>query len=348
MLQSYYNRECCIEMLAKECQKYQNMLYNKTVTPSPRARHSTEDLWRQQHYDSAESMSSVSSGHSGGALPSFEQTSPAGAHSLMRSSQSYPYIPPSETSGRVHDPMPRSSLPMASLDVLAPSQHFRAVDGGIPATAAIMQYGPFSFRADTQFGQHNALRQDGRVDLGRNLPSYNLPGGSPSVVRATETMKQKTITSGVSYKVNCVANTAEPSKPMYLSATHVNMLPAEERGGMLGASAHEASEKSQNRLSDSSLSTLSTNRSSNALYINPQQAWVSGMQMPTTHISLLSSSSSCECLPTVTCGSQTSVCPSSSCIPANSASALPSLHNSNSPRLTGESEENPEYAKGMK
>jgi len=333
-LQTYYNRECCIEMLAKECQKYRNMVYNT----SHMGYHSTEDLW-QQHYDSAESLSSMSSGHSIGA-PSFGQPSQAIGHSFMRSSQSYPYIPPTESSGRVHDPTPRSSLPMASLDVVPPSQQFRGMDGSKPATAAVMQHDPFSFRTDTQ---RSTLRQDGRVELGQNLSSYNFPGESSTAVPTT---KQKTITTGVSYRVNCSRNAG--CKPTYLSATHVNMPACEEGGGKLGLPAHETSGRSQNRLSDPVLPTALSNPSSNAcsaMYINPQQAWVSSRQTPTTYVSSLSSSY--DCLASVTGVSETAVYPSSSpCTPANSALAY--RVNSSSPRLSQEPMDDPEYTNGMK
>jgi len=326
VLQSYYNRECCIELLAKECQKYQNML--RLASPSPDVRRSAEDL-RQRHYGSSESVSSMSSGHSIGPPPSVNQTSQGAAHPLMRSSLSYPHIPPTDSSG--HDRTPRSSLPLSSLYVVPPSQHIRVMDGTSPSTAAVMQHSPFNLSSDAHFNPRILLRQDGRVEIGRNLPSYNLPGNSPGTFRATETTKPLTVTSGVSYRVNCSGNTGEQSKPTYLSATHVNMLPANEGGGMLGAS-----EKLQNRLSDPMLPTGSTNRSSNAVYINPQQAWVSSPQMPITYVSSLSSSR--ECLPSPTDVGQT---------PVSISPVLPFLR-SNSPRRSSESVDNPEYAKGTK
>ena len=335
MLQCCYNRERCYEMLAKERQKYQNMVHNRSMAESHMARHSTEDLW-QQHCDSAESLSSVSSGHSAGAS-SFGQTSPGVGQSLMHLSQSYPYIPLSEASGRVHDPTPRSSLPMASLDAVPAGQHFRGFDGSIPATAAVMQHDPFSFKADAQLYQHNALRQDVRVESSRHLPDE-----STTAVHTAKTAQQKTVTIGVSYRVNCSGNTGERSKPTYLSATHVNMLSPEGGGSTVP-------ERSQNRLSDPVPPTALSNHLSNsysAVYINPQQAWLSSPQMPATYVSSLSSS--CECLPSVTGGSETPVYLSSSSVSANSASGVPACHSSNLSRLKSESVDNPEYAKGMK
>jgi len=319
VLQSYYNRECCIELLAKECQKYQNMLR----LASPDVRRSAEDL-RQRHYGSSESVSSMSSGHSIGPPPSVDQTSQGAAHSLMRSSLSYPHIPPTDSSG--HDRTPRSSLPLSSLYAVPPSQQIRVMDGTSPCTAAVMQHNPFNLSSDAQFNPRILLRQDGRVEIGRNLPS-----NSPGTLRATETTKPITVTSAVSYRVNCSGNSGEQSKPTYLSATHVNMLPANDGGGVSGAS-----EKSQNRLSDSMLHTGSTNRSSNAVYINPQQAWVSSPQMPTTYVSSLSSSR--ERLPSPTDVGQT---------PVSISPVSPFLH-SNSPRRSSECVDNPEYAKGTK
>ena len=152
----------------------------------------------------------------------------------MRSSQSYPHIPPPESSGRVHDPTPRSSLPIPSLDAVPPSHHLRGMGDRNPATAAVMQRGPFSFRPDVQlnqeypalshsagilvtecFGQHphGVIRLHGRVEAGQNVSLSNLPGGSPAGVNATKTTKPTTITSGVSYRVNGLG---EQSKPCLL------------------------------------------------------------------------------------------------------------------------------------
>ena len=318
------------------------------MVTSPMACHSTEDL-RHQQYDSAESLSSLSSGHSVGA-PSFGQISQGIGSTLMRSSQSYPYIPPNESSGRVHDPTPRSSLPMSSLDMVPPSQHLRGMDSSIPATAAVMQCVPFSFRTDAQLIQHNPLRHGGRVEINQDLSSYNRPTESPI---ASKTTQHKTVTTGISYRVNCSHSTGEQSKPTYLSATHLNMLAPEDGGGRLAPPTHEMSGRSQNRLSDPMLllfPTVSSHQSASAytaMYVNPQQAWVSSPQLPTTYVSSLSSS--CECLPSVTSGRETAVYPStSSCKPANNASAVPSCGRSNSPRLNNDSVDHPEYANGMK
>jgi len=349
-------------MLAKECQKYQSLL---SAVTSPMACHSTEDVWQQNYGSgSAESLSSMSSGHSVGAL-SFGQMSQDISHSLMRSSQSFPHIPPTESSGRVHDPTPRSSLPIPSLDAVPPSHHLRGMDVRDPATAAIMQYGPFSFRPDMQLNQdpalshnagilvtesfaqhpHGVFRQHGRVEIGQqNVSLSNLPGGSPVAVNASKITKPQTVTSGVSYRVNRLG---EQSKPTYLSATHVNMVAPEEGGGrVLDVARHD---RFQNRLSDSALMPSPSNHSSN-VFIKPQQSWLSSPRTPTTYVSSLSSSSSCDCLhSSVTAGSETQYPLSSSCTPASSASTVfPAvsrlrLRNSNS-----ESVDNPEYAKGMK
>lgn len=342
VLQSYYNRERCIEILAKECQKYQSMLYNRSVVTSPMACRSTEDIW-QQNCGSAESLSSVSSGHSVGT-PSFVQTNQDIGHSPMRSSQSYTYIPPTESSGRVHDPAPRASLPMPLLDTVPPRMGVSS-----PATAAVMQRLSFSSRPDPQVNQdlvlphsagilvmesfsHGMLRQHGIVEGGRNLP-----GGSPAAVNAVKTSKPKTVTSGVSYRVNPVTSSGEQSKPTYLTATHVNMLSPEAGDDRL---RHERSQK-----------RLSSDRSSNAcsaVYINPQQSWLSSPQTPTTYVSSLSSS--CDCLlPSVTDASKSTVFPSlSTCLPASSASSVLPSTNSSSPIPSSQPVTDPKYADGMK
>ena len=324
VLQSYYNRERCIEMLAKECQKYQNMVCNRFVMVNP-VSHSTEDILP---YDSTESLSSVSSGHSAGA-----QTNNM-PHSLMRSSQSYTYIPLTESSGHVHDPTPRSSLPMPSLDVVPPSQHLREINSRIPATAAVMQHGPFTYMQDAQLNRHSALRQDDRVEVVQNLPSCNLLGETT----AAKSAKTKTVTVGVSYKVNCSGNSSEQSKPTYLSATHVNMPASEEGEGKLGAAAAQL----QNRLSDSVFPTASSNCAYTAVYINPQQVWVTSQPKQSTYVSSLSAP--CEYPPSVTGGNPSL----SSSVPTNNMLTVPAYHSNHSPRHSTESVDNTEYTNGRK
>ena len=345
VLQSSYNRERCIEILAKECQKYQSMLCKRSAVVSPVASHSTEEVW-QHNYDSAESLSSMSSGHSVGA-PSFGQMSQDVAHSLLRSSQSYPHIPSTESSGPVHDPTPRSSLPMSSLDAVPPGHQFRATGVNSPATAAVMQHGLFSFRPDPlnhdprlsqtagilateslRHHPHGVLRQHGMVEGDQNLSSHNFPRGSPPAVKIA---MPRTVTSAVSYRVNTLDSTGEQSKLTYLTATHVNMLSPEAGVGKLGTARHE---RSQNRFSDPP--AIPSNRSSNAysaaVYINPQQSYLSSPQAPTTYVSSLSSS--CDSLyPSVTGGSETAVY--QPCVPASSPSTVLPASNT-------------EYAKGMK
>jgi len=339
-LQSFCNRERCIEMLAKECQKYQSLLYQNCGSSS------------------AESLSSMSSGYSVGAL-SIGQMSQEISHSLMRSSQSYPHIPPTESSGRVHDPTPRSSLPIPSLDAVPP----RGMGARDPVTAAVMQRGPFSFRPDVQLNQdpalscnagilvtesyghhpHGVFRQYGRVEGDQNVSLSNLSSGSPVAVNATKVTKPKTITSGVSYRVNRLG---EQSKPTYLSATHVNMVAPEERAGRLDVARHD---RFHNRLSDSALTPSPSNHSSN-VFIKPQQSWLSSPQTPTTYVSSLSSSSSFDCLySSVTAGSETQYPLSSSCTPAGSTSSvLPAVNRLRLRNSNSESVDSPEYAKGMK
>jgi len=351
LLQSDNNRVRCIEKLAKECHKYQN---------------SVNDAWRRQHHDSAESLSSASSSHSAGTPP-FGQTNHGIADSHMRSSYSYPNIPPSESSGRVHDRTPRSSLPMSSLGEMPPSHQLTRMYG--PATAAVMQHVPFSFRPDAQLHQDPAAtqnvvgilvpgsfyrhplgvhRQDGRVDLSLNLL------GESSAVDTGKTAKQKTITSEVSYRLDHSPFTGEQSadntKPTYRSATHVNMLAPEDGGGLLSGEAETTLGRLQNHLSVSVFPATSSSHSSNAyssVYINPQQAWVSSPQRPTTYISSLSSS--CECLASVTSGSEAAARPTMpSYTPAVSAPAPP-VPGSSSPKPSSDlCDDNPEYVKGRK
>lgn len=336
MQQSFSNRERCIELLAKECQKYQ------TPVTSPLACHNTEDLWQQRNCDtSSESISSMSSGHSVGT-PSSGLTNQDVAHPLIRSSQSYPYIPPTK-SGHVHNPTPRSSLPMASLDTVPPGHHVRALNGGSPATGAAVLHDPLHFRPDAQMNWHwhppssknaagmltpesfsqyprGALGQDGRAEAGGSLLSCNLPGGSPN---AFQTSKQKTVTSEVRYRVSPSGFTGEWAGPTYSSTTSVSMMAPEERCSPSVSSRH----------------------SSNA-YINPQQAWVRNPLKPTTYVSSLSSS--CECLPSVTGASEASVQQSSSCLPAHSTSTVSPRRNSNSPRSGNEDVDNPEYINALR
>jgi len=349
VLQSYNNRERCIELLAKECQKYQTPVHNMSVVTSPLACHSTDDLWRRRNCDSNESISSTSSGHSAGT-PSFGQTSQEFAHPHIRSSQSYPYIPPSKVLGHT----PRSSLPTASLDTVPSSHRTRGMDGSSPATAAIVEHDPFNFRPHAQlvqdsssaqnagmlvpdsFGQYSRalLGQNGRVEVGRNPSSCNLPGGSPN---ALHTSSQNTVTSEVRYRVSPAGVPGELAGPTYLSTTSFSMLAPEVGGSAVGAAAHE----SQSRLSYTRFPTVFSRHSSNA-FINPQQAWVSSPQMPTTFVTSLSSS--CECLPSVTGASEAAVHPSSSSyIPVPSASAASLCRNRNSPTAGSEDVDNPEY-----
>jgi len=359
VLQSYNNRQLCIEILAKECQNYQNSLYSATAVSSPTVYRSAEDIWQQHwNYDSAESLSSISSGHSGGT-PSFAQMSHDVANSAMRSSQSYPYIPPTDSSGRVHDPTPRSSLPISSLEIVPP----RAVVVNSPATAAVMQHGPFSFRSpDAQLNHHSpTLPHSAGVLVVEPFSQHphHVPrqhrssegaqnqcflGGSPTAVNATKGgAKLKTVTSGVTYRVNASsANAGEQSKPTYLTATHVNLLTPDE--GKLGTT-----ERLQpNRLSDSMLPSASSGRlpggALSAVYLNPQQSWLGSPQTPTTFVSSLSSS--CDCLlPSVTDVSQSSS--SSTHLPASTVSSSP---NSSSHIAPGSESiaTDPQYANGMK
>ena len=337
------------------------------MTSPGTAYRSAEDIWQHRNYDSAESLSSVSSGHSGGGTPSLAQTSHDVVHSLMRSSQSYPYIPPPSTgpSGRVHDPTSRSSLPIPSLDVVPP----RGVN--TPATAGVMQHGPFTFRPDdAQFNHHDptlphsagvlvtepfgrrprgALDQHGRAEPGQNLSLYNMPGASPTAVRAGQVARPKTVTSGVTYRVNPPsASAGEQSKPTYLTATHVNLLTPDDGGG------GGAERLQSNRLSDSVLPGTSSDRLSggaySAVYINPQQSWLCGPRTPTTYVSALSSS--CDCLlPSVTDVSRPS--PSSTHIPASgaassSASVLASANSSSHLPSSESATTDPNYANGTK
>ena len=300
--------------------------------------HSTEDLWQRRNCDSSESISSMSSGQSVGT-PSSGQTNPDISRPHIRSSQSYPYIPPSTLSGRVHDPMPRSSLPTASLDTVPPS-HVRGMDGSSPATAAVVQHVPFNFRPDSQdpgsaqnarlLGPHSryphgALAEEGRVEVGRSLSACDLPGGSPNAIH---TSKQTTVTSEVRYRVGSSGATGELAGLTYSSSTSINML-GPEKGG--AASLFPA---------------VSSRHSSNA-YISPQQVWLSQSQMPTTYVSSLSSSR--EHLPLATGASEPAVKQSSSstCIPAHSSSTVTPRQNSNSPRASSEDVDSPEYINGM-
>jgi len=308
--QSYNNRERCIELLAKECQKYQTPVHNRSMMTSPLACHSTEDLWHQRNCDSSESISSKSSGHSAGTPSGHGHTNLDVTHPHIRSSQSYPYIPPSTLSGRVHDPTPRSSLPMASLDTVPPSHHVRGMDCSSPVPATVVQRGPFNFRPVSQLSQDSTSAQNGRIEVGGKLPLCNLPGGSPNAVPAG---KQKPVTSEVRYRVSPSGFTDEWAGLTYLSTTSV--FPT--------ASRHL----------------------SNA-YINPQQVWVSSPQMPTTYVSSLSSS--CECLPSVTGASDAAVQrSSSSSVPGLSPFAASPCQNSNSPRADSEDVNSPEYINGM-
>jgi len=322
---------------------------------SPLSCHNTEDLWQRRNCDtSSESISSMSSGHSVGT-PSSCPTNQDITHPLIRSSQSYPYIPTTKSSGYVHNPTPRSSLPMASLDTVPPGHHIRGMDGSSLATAGLILHDPFHFRPDAHMNQHPAssknatgmltaesfsqyprgvLRQDGRTEVGASLLSGNLPGGSSTAVH---TSKQKTVTSEVRYRVSPSGVTGDWAGTTYSSTTSVNTMAPEERGSAPGAAAHET----QSRLSYSPFSSVISRHLSNA-YINPQQAWVSSLPKPTTYVSSLSSS--CECLPSVTGAFEASVEQSpSSCLPSHDVSPR---RNSNSPRAGSEDVDNPEYING--
>jgi len=339
VFQSYNNRERCIEMLAKECQKYQTSMHNRPVMTSSLARHSSEDLWQQQNYDSSESISSVSSGNSVGA-PSSGYTNLDIAHPHIRTSQSYPYIPPSRLSGRVHDSMPRSSLPNPSLDTVPPSH------GRSPATAAVMQYDPFNFRPDSRLNRSSA-QNAAEILVPVSYDQYpsgvlgqcSLPGGSPN---SLHTSKLQTVTSEVRYRINPSGVTGELAGPTYLSTTSVNMLAPEEGGSVaMSVAAHET----QTRLSYSRFHAPVSSRHSSNVFINPQQVLVSSPQMPKTYVSSLSSS--CEFLPSVT-GAEAAIQPSlPACIPARCPPTVSSRQNSNSPRPSIEDVDSPEYIHGM-
>jgi len=326
-------------MLAKECQNYQASVHNRPMMTSQLACHSSEDLWQQQNYDSSESISSMSSGHSIGT-PSSGHTNQDIAHPYIRSSLSYPYIPPSTLSGRVHDPTPRSSLPMASLDTVPPSHHVRRMDGS-PATAAVMQNDPFNFRPDPQYPA--STQNAGEMFVPDQYPhgalgQCSLPGGSPN---SLHTSKQKTVTSEVRYRVNPAGVTGELGGPTYLSTTSVNMSVAE--AGSSGPSVD--SHVTRTGLPYSLFPTAVSSKHLSNAYINPQQVWVRSPHMPKTYISSLSSS--CECLPSVTGASEAAARPSlSSRVPSHSPYVDSPCQNSNSPRPSSEDVDSPEYIHG--
>ena len=191
--QTYNNKERCIELLTKACQNCQN-----PVT-SPTSCRSTEDLW-DRNCGSAESASSVSSSHSVG-MPGFDQATPDIVYSHMRLSQSYPLIPPTLSSNQVHNPTPRSSLPMASLNTVREGHHVRQLD---VASAAIMRHGP------------------------TNTSPCHI---SPNVFCADN---QQAVFNDDRRRV-CPG---EISKPTFLSAAHLHVASPDERGGTHNLLSH--------------------------------------------------------------------------------------------------------------
>ena len=330
---------------------------------SPVASRSTEDLWNLSMlpYGSGESLSSTSSGQSAGAaVASISRTNEDGSGMNMRPSQSYSHIPPAD-SGHIHDPAPRPSLPLSSLDFVPPAHYSRGEDANKP----VMQHGLFSIGPETLVHRHplsstenvtsisvvesgcghlaDVVGQDGRVDVGQNLSSYS-PVWSSSTAQATNRLKM--VTSEVRYQVDPSGSddelTSGASKPTYHSAAHVKVRAPKERDGKLVPVMPGTLQKP---LSNPGMTSVKS-----SVYISPQQAWVSSPQMPTTYISSLTSS--CECLPSVSAGNEAARPPLFSFSSATAASPVPPSHENTSATTTSPRPssdiDSPEYINGTK
>jgi len=300
--QTLYNRERCIEALARECQKYQQVNYG--ALPSYMDSQSVGEKWdreyRHQYSDSNDSrgsISSLSSCHSGGAVVTgaHNLTSPTSAPVSMKASMSFPYLPsPNPTDFPIrpqHDPAPRSSLPLTA-------------DGyGLGRAPG---YGNWQENSGGYFDAIRRPEMHGTGNLACLVPSpdKNFPVSQARNLGASRSPNSQlgrpgSITSEVTYMVGGAGDPAAAAarsqsvwvqQPKYHSETHLNVQPPVQD--------FRLTETNDVSRSTATVDVRSPN-SFTSLFIHPLQVWVNSQPArQTTFVSSLSSS--CESLSTST------------------------------------------------